>query len=146
MCVKITTGDAGQADGYGSGYVGYNINGVKKNVAKYELGWPVYDACFDSEEAKGLTIKLFSDKDNAWMGNIVITEGGRPTAIYCKGCSTEKWIHNTRADVTNIAVEGDSNADGWWGARGHCVSEATCTIIWSRFGTVEISIVYLMKR
>ena len=136
MCVTIRTG-RGYWD---NGYLSYDINGDTEVEVDYDAGVLVYHKCRDITE--GLNIKLWSDKDNAWVGTIVITEGGRPTLLYCKKCHGRKWIHTPSPEGNNLIVEADKNGIG---GRGHCREQARCEIIWARFGTVEILIVYLMK-
>ena len=138
LCVTITTGGRSDNDGY----LGYTINGVEQPIIKFSKNFEVFSDCFESD--KGLTISVKNDYSrNAWAGTIEITEGSRPTLIYCKECQESKFIHNKK-NGNNLVVENDQNSANM--GKGHCSNGKECTITWVRFGTVDISIVYFMKR
>ena len=139
VCVTITTGSGYWDDGY----LFYTINGVSNDCSDssdcdYDRNAPVYDECLDG--SKGFEISLWNPFNNKWAGRIVITEGGRPTTIYCKNCKNP-WFHYRNGN--NFVADNDDG--GQDDGIGHCGKNTKCSILWGRFGTVEISIVYLMK-
>ena len=145
MCLTITTGTGNDNDGR----LSYTINSEAPIELEYNSGEDVItNRCFDSNDVLN-TLTLFGPNQNAWAGNIEITEGGRPTVLYCKDCQFDSQhmldpaLGAAWPGYNNIVV--DENDDSKDLSSARCLGQS-CSITWSRFGTVDISIVYHMIR
>ena len=146
MCLTITTGNGEDNDGA----LTLTINSEAPIEREYVKGEDVIrNRCFDSNDVLN-KLTLSGPYHNAWAGSIVITEGGRPTVLYCRGCVfdsrhlVDPALGPAWPGYNNIVVDGNDNSGDYSTTR--CWNGQSCSITWSRFGTVDISIVYHMKR
>ena len=113
ICVKITTGTIGKADGKLIVKVGSTV--IAKG--RHKLGAVVTDSCFSYMKS----ISLRNPSTNAWKGEIAITYDGKSTSLRCKGC-TGKPLSG--------AIVVDGNSDGKAQASTQCLNGNICKISW----------------
>ena len=114
ICVKITTGTRGKADGKLIVKVGSTV--IAKG--RHKLGAVVTDSCFSYMKS----ISLRNPSTNAWKGEIAITYDGKSTSLRCKGC-TGKPLSGF------IVVDGDSDSGSE--SPTQCFDGKICSITWS---------------
>ena len=123
-CVTITTGK----EKYDDGTLIVTMNGLVTANGNYGYGVVVIDTCFNGHDVL-TTLTLSNPSGNAWVGQIQITQGKRPTSIQCDGCSGLPY------DKT-IVVDGDSDSGSQ--SPTQWFDGATCSIIWSVEGIFQI--------
>ena len=113
VCVRITTGTVGE----NHGTLTLKMGTAVAATGNFTKGAVVIDSCFNDLQ----DITLSNPSNDAWAGEISITENGKPTSLSCQGC-----IGQYLSDV--IVVDGD--ADSTDQASTQCLNGEECTISW----------------
>ena len=117
MCVKIITGTGVNQDGH----LTVKMDGSVAASGYHVAGAIVLQSCV--KDLQTLTIQGTSN--DAWVGEIVITDDGNPATVACQNCTGDYVIRG------GIVVNGNTDSSGQ--ANTQCFVEA-CSITWNAAG------------